>query len=86
MPETPEPYLLAVALSAIVQLILFLRWIYRRIRNDEIHRAFVREMATKHLPHIYAAVHLLCEAQGVKLNEPPPIGWIELNGRARNGR
>jgi hypothetical protein len=86
MPESPEPYLLAVALSAAVQLVLFLRWLYRRIRNDEIQSAFVRDMANNHLPYIYAALRLLCETQGVKLAEPPLVGWIELNGRPRNGR
>lgn len=83
MGQLPEPYLPAVALSAIVQLVLFLRWLYRRIRNDEIQSAFVRDMATNHLPHIYAALRLLCETQNVKLDEPPLIGWVELNDRRR---
>jgi hypothetical protein len=86
MGELPEPYLLAVALSAIVQLVLFLRWLYRRVRNDEIQSAFVRDMATNHLPHIYAALRLLCETQGVKLDEPPLVKWVEINGRPRDGR
>jgi hypothetical protein len=86
MGESPEPYLLAVALSAIVQFAVFLRGLYRRIRNDEIQRAFVRDMATNHLPYIYAALRLLCEAQGVKLEEPPLVGWVDLNGRPRDGR
>jgi hypothetical protein len=86
MGELPEPYLLGVALSAMVQLALFLRWLYRRIRNDEIQSAFVRDMATNHLPHIYAALRRLCDAQGVKPDEPPLIGWVEINDRRRGGR
>jgi hypothetical protein len=34
------------------ELVLFLRWLYRRIRNDEMTRVFVEDMATHHLPHI----------------------------------
>jgi hypothetical protein len=33
-----------------------LRWLHRRMRNDEITRAFVRDIATNHLPHIYNAL------------------------------
>ena len=30
-----------LALASLVQFVVFLRWIYRRIRNDELTRAFV---------------------------------------------
>ena len=43
---------LTVVISAGVQFVLFLRWVHRRMRNDEIVRAFVRDIATNHLPHI----------------------------------
>jgi hypothetical protein len=32
--------------------VVFVRWLYRRIRHDELNRAFVRDTATIHLPHI----------------------------------
>jgi hypothetical protein len=30
------------------------RWIYHRVRNGEMMRAFVEDMAKIHLPHTYA--------------------------------
>jgi hypothetical protein len=47
---------LTVLVPMLVQLVLFLRWLHRRMRNDEITRAFVRDIATNHLPHIYNAL------------------------------
>src|SRR5260370_41849361 len=40
-----------------VQFVLFLRWLHPRVRNDEITRAFVRDIPTNPLPHIYNAPH-----------------------------
>ena len=70
---------IVVALAVLAQFVLFLRWLYRRIRNDELLRAFVQDMATNHLPHIYSALYGICRAQGIEVPEPPPIRWIELN-------
>lgn len=66
-----------------VQAVVFFRWIYRRMRNDEIARAFVRDVATNHLPHIYGALRQIAEANGVKLEEPPLVRFIDLNGHSR---
>ena len=74
---------LPVALTSIVQLTLFLRWLYRRIRNDEITRAFVHDMATNHLPHIYDRLEQLCAQQGIDRAAAPPIRWLDLNGKSR---
>lgn len=41
---------LAVALGLTLS---FVYWVYRRIRNADIYRSFVYDMATNHLPHIY---------------------------------
>jgi hypothetical protein len=54
-----------------VQFVLFLRWLHRRMRNDGIVRAFVRDIATNHLPHIYAALHAIAPKQGIEAPEPP---------------
>jgi hypothetical protein len=78
-----DPYWAAVAVSSLVQLALFLRWLYRRIRNDEIMRAFVEDMATNHLPHIYERLEQLCDQQGIERSPLPPIRWIDLNSRNR---
>ena len=49
-----------------LQFVLFLRWLHRRMRDkDEIVRAFVRDIATNHLPHIYAALHAIARKQGI---------------------
>lgn len=76
-----DPYGATFALSFVVQLVLFLRWLYRRIRNDEIMRAFVRDMATNHLPHIYERLEQLCDRQGIERTHLPPICWVDLNAR-----
>ena len=75
---------LPVALTSLVQLALFLRWLYRRIRNDEITRAFVHDMATNHLPHIYERLEQLCAQQGIDRTAAPPIRWLDLNGKSRD--
>jgi len=78
-----DPYWISLAFSGTVQLILFLRWLYRRIRNEEMNRAFVHDMATNHLPHIYDLLVKLCEKQGIKVHSQPPIRWVELNNSRR---
>jgi len=60
-----------------VQFALFLRWLYRRIRDDDINRAFIRNVATNHLPHIYDALKELARVNGIELGEPPPVQWID---------
>jgi len=74
-----EPYPIAVALGSLVQFILFARWLYRRIRNDEITRVFVEDMATNHLPHIYELLAKLCDRQGIERDPLPPIRWMDLS-------
>lgn len=64
-----------------LQFVLFLRWLHRRMRNNEIVRAFVRDIATNHLPHIYAALHAIARKQGIDAPEPPMVRFVELNGR-----
>lgn len=74
-----DPYWWTVALSSVVQLRMFGRWIYRRIRNNEMMRAFVEDMAKIRLPHLRAARRNL-RAQGIKPPERPQINWIDLVG------
>jgi hypothetical protein len=74
-----DPYRAALALAAAVQFFLFLRWLYRRIRNDELLRMFVEDMALNHLPHIYERLKQLCDQQGIAHQDSPPIRWINLN-------
>ena len=76
-----DPRLFTLAFTSLVQLALFLRWLYRRIRNDEITRAFVEDMATNHLPHIYERLDKLCDRQGIERTPLPPIRWLDLNNR-----
>ena len=64
-----------------VQFIVFLRWLHRRVRNDEITRAFVRDIATNHLPHIYNALQKIAAEQGITLDETPMVRFVDLNHR-----
>jgi len=67
-----------------VQFVLFLRWLHRRMRNDEITRAFVRDVATNHLPHIYSALQKIAAEQGITLEETPLVRFLDLNGNRRS--
>ena len=75
---------LAALVSAGVQFVLFLRWLHRRMRNDEITRAFVRDIATNHLPHIYNALQKIAAQQGIELDDTPLVRFVDLNGHRRN--
>jgi hypothetical protein len=75
-----DPYWWTVGSASLVQLILFLRWLYRRVRNDEMTRAFVEDMATNHLLHIYSLLEKLCEQKGIERAPLPPIRWVDWGG------
>jgi hypothetical protein len=72
--------ILTAIVPVAVQFVLFLRWLHRRMRNDEITRAFVRDIATNHLPHIYSALREMAQGQGIELSEPPLVRFVDLHG------
>ena len=74
---------LAAIVSGAVQFVVFLRWLHRRMRNDEIIGAFVRDIAANHLPHIYTALHEIAKRQGITLPETPMVRFVDLNGHRR---
>jgi hypothetical protein len=76
--------ILAAMVSGAVQFVVFLRWLHRRMRNDEITRAFVRDIATNHLPHIYNALQKIAAEQGITLDETPLVQFVDLNHRRRS--
>lgn len=76
-----DPYWVTILFASLVQLALFLRWLYRRIRNEELTSTFVHDMATNHLPHIYDLLEKLCDQQGIRRAPRPPICWVNLNNR-----
>jgi hypothetical protein len=77
-------YVILTALVPVaVQFVLFLRWLHRRMRNDEIVRAFVRDIATNHLPHIYSALRDIAQEQGIELRDPPMVRFVDLQSRRR---
>jgi hypothetical protein len=78
-----NPYWIVVGFSSVVQFLFFLRWLHRRTRDDEIRRAFVRDMAINHLPHVYHALRQIAGHMNLKLEEPPPVQFLELNDRKR---
>ena len=71
--------ILAAAVPIGVQFVLFLRWLHRRMRDDEITRTFVHDIATNHLPHIYQALRQIAEEQGIALEEPPMLRFVDLH-------
>ena len=77
---------LTAFVPVVVQFVIFLRWLHRRMRNDEITRAFVRDIATNHLPHIYNALQKIAMQQGIELDETPIVQFVDLNHpRRRRG-
>jgi hypothetical protein len=77
----------AVLIPVAVQFVIFLRWLHRRMRNDEITRAFVRDIATNHLPHIYNALQKIAAEQGITLDETPLVQFVDLHHtHRRRGR
>jgi len=82
----PSPWMMVVAvLSLGTQLVVFLRWMHRRVRDDEIQRAFIRDLAVRHLPAIYKALHVIAERQGIDLDETPLVNYVDLrNGLRRS--
>ena len=80
--SNPWPLLLAV-LSFGAQLVVFLRWMHRRVRDDEIQRAFIRDLALRHLPALYKALHTIAERQGIELDPTPIVNYVDLRNNHR---
>ena len=71
--------LLATLVSGGVQLTVFLRWLHRRMRDDEVNRQFIRDVAHNHLPHIYEALHKIAAKQGILLSLPPNVRFMDFD-------
>jgi len=76
--------LLTMILPVSVQFVLFLRWLHRRMRTDEIVHACVRDIALNHLPHIYTSLQAISVKQGISLHELPMIHFVDLGNRHRS--
>ena len=74
---------LTAFVPVLVQFVIFLRWLHRRMRNEEITRAFVRDIATNHLPHIYNALQKIAMQQGIDLDDTPLVQFVDLNPRRK---
>ena len=79
----PKLSWLTAIIPIVVQFVIFLRWLHRRMRNDEITRAFVRDIATNHLPHIYNALQKIAVQQGIELDDTPLVQFVDLNSRRK---
>jgi hypothetical protein len=75
---------MAVLFSVGAQFVVFLRWIHRRMRDDEIQRVFIRDLALKHLPSIYRALNRIAEEQGISLEETPMVNYVDMRNGGRN--
>jgi hypothetical protein len=75
---------LATLFPIAVQFVLFLRWLHRRMRNDEIVHACVRDIALTHLPHSYATLQALASEKGTTLAETPVIHFVDFRARHRH--
>ncbi len=75
-----NPYWIVAVVTFVVQFGLFVRWLYRRLRDDEIQRAVIRDIALNHLPHIYVALSQIAAHDGIALDDAPVIRYVEING------
>ena len=75
-----NPYWLMVAFALLTQFFVLVRWLHRRMRDAEISRVFLCDIAASHLPHIYQALQLIAEEHGIGLPEAPPVRFVELSG------
>jgi hypothetical protein len=75
---------MVVVFSLGAQLVVFLRWIHRRMRDDEIQRVFVRDLALRHLPNIYRALNTIAERQGIEIEETPIVNYVDMGNGGRH--
>ena len=75
--------ILLAVVSIGTQFVVFLRWIHRRMRDDEINRVFLRDLALHHLPCIYRALYRMAERQGIELDEMPIVNFVDLQNSGR---
>lgn len=78
-----NPYWFVVVFPSGLQLFFFIRWLHRRTRDDEIRRAFIRDMALNHLPHLYHGLRQIGNHLGIELKDPPPVQFLDLNAGER---
>ncbi len=83
MPNSFLLGLLTALAPVLLQLFVLLRWLHHHMRDNEITRAFVRDVALNHLPHIYSALRQIAAQQGIELEEPPLLQFLDLNGKTR---
>ena len=76
-----DPHWLMPISAIAVQFVLFLRWVHRRMRNEEITRVFVQDIALNHLPHIYELLQRLCREQGIDGGSSPLVRWLDVGNR-----
>ena len=68
-----NPYWLIVAFTLLTQAVCFLPVAAPTLRDASIERAFIRDVALNHLPHIYHALRRIAAHQGVEIDDPPPV-------------
>jgi len=72
-----------IAVPCLVQFVMFMRWLHRRVRDDEIQRTFVRDLGYAQLPYIHAALRQIASRFNIELPDPPPLRFLEVNGNGR---
>jgi hypothetical protein len=53
------------------------------MRDDEINRVFLRDLALHHLPCIYRALYRMAERQGIALEEMPMVNFVDIQNGGR---
>ena len=65
--------------AALTLLFVIIAFVYRNVRDNQINQAFVKSMATNHLPHIHTCLTTIAGHMNIEIPEPPPIDFIDLS-------
>jgi len=69
-------------LAAIATIIaLLLPWLWRWTSRINVSYQFSKDVAENHLPHVQSSLSAIAKKLDVDIPEPPPIRFIEINGR-----
>lgn len=55
--------------------------IFKIYRDAQIYKAFIRDVARNHLPHIEGSLKMIADQLGITIEDAPRIKFVDLNGR-----
>ena len=53
--------------------------VYKIVRDGQMARAFAKDIAINHLPHLYHTVSLIAKKLEIEVDDPPPIRYLPFD-------